>query len=100
MVLDESEGKYTSVSRSERLRSTKASRSRAIPTSRPLVADTKSWLNVGMTLNAVAPRMSGSTGTSRQPRTVRPSSSAICSMLARVLATCSSSPGRNAVPTA
>ena len=39
-------------------------------------------------------------GTSGQPRTVRPSSAAISSIRARVLATCSASPGRKAVPTA
>ncbi len=100
MVREDSDGKYASVSRSERLRSTNARRSSAMPTRRPLEADTKSWLNVGITLREVAPRMSGSTGTSRQPRTVRPSSPAICSMWARVFATCSSSPGRKAVPTA
>ena len=44
----------------------------------------------------MAPRLSGSTGTSRQPSTERFSSAAICSIRWRVLATCSSSPGRNA----
>ena len=41
---------------------------------------TKSWLNVGITPRAVWPSDSGSTGTSRQPRTARPSSAAISSM--------------------
>ncbi len=100
MVREDSDGKYTSVSCSARLRRQNARRSRAIPTRRPPAAATKSWLKVGITESAVAPSMDGSTGTSRQPRTVRPSSAAISSMRRRVLATSSSPPGRNAVPTA
>ncbi len=100
MVRDDSDGKYTSVSRSERLRRQNASRSRPMPTRRPPVAVTNSWLNVGITLIAVAPSIEASVGTSRQPRTVRPSSAAISSIRWRVLVTASSSPGRNAVPTA
>ena len=63
-------------------------------------AATNSWTNEGMQSSAVWPREEGSVGTSRQPRTVRPSSAAISSMRLRVLATCSSSPGMKAVPTA
>ena len=71
-----------------------------MPVSRWPDAVTNSWANCGITPSAVAPRQSGWIGTSRQPRTVSPSSAAISSIWVRVLATASSSPGRNAVPTA
>ncbi len=64
------------------------------------LAETNSWTNDGMQSSAVWPSEDGSVGTSRQPRTDRPSSAAISSMRLRVLATCSSSPGMKAVPTA
>jgi hypothetical protein len=82
------------------LRRQKARRSSAIPLTREPRPATKSWAKVGITLLAVAPSVESSTGTSRQPRTARPSSSAISSIRWRVLATASASPGRNAVPTA
>ncbi len=97
---EESEGKYTSVSCSARLRRHQASRSSAMPEVRPPGAATNSWLKLGITPTAVEPSVDGSVGTTRQPSTSRPSSTAISSMRPRVLATFSSSPGRNAVPTA
>lgn len=45
-----------------------------MPASSPLVSATKSWEKYGMVERAVVPSISGATGTSRQPRTVRPSS--------------------------
>ena len=45
-------------------------------------------------------RIEESVGTSRQPRTVRPSSMAISSIRRQVASTAASSPGRKAVPTA
>ena len=99
MRLD-SDGKYTSVSRSARLRRQYASRSSAMPVSRCPSPATNSWLNDGITERAVEPSVSGCTGTSRHPSTASPSSSASSSIRLRVLATSSSSPGRKAVPTA
>ena len=71
-----------------------------MPVSRWPDAVTNSCANWGITPSAVLPRQSGWVGTSRQPRTDSPSSAAISSIWVRVLATASSSPGRNAVPTA
>ncbi|CAM5491652.1 hypothetical protein SGLAM104S_08621 [Streptomyces glaucescens] len=59
---------------------------------------TKIWRKTGMVERAVAPSRSGATGTSRQPRTVRPSSPAIVSM--RETASAVPSSGRKAMPTA
>ena len=96
MVRAESDGKYTPASRSARLRSTKALRSSAMPALAP--SATKSWRKAGIVARAVAPSRSGATGTSRQPRTVRPSSAAIVSI--RETASVVSSAGRKAMPTA
>ncbi len=71
-----------------------------MPVTRLPLPATNSCTNAGITPSAVRPSELGSTGTSRQPRTSRPSSSAISSIRLRVLATCSASPGRKAVPTA
>ena len=53
-----------------------------------------------MTPRAVLPSSDGVVGTSRQPRTRRPSSAASASTDARAAASAASSSGRNAVPTA
>lgn len=96
MVRAESDGKYTSASRSARLRSTNALRSSSMPVETPSV--TKIWRKAGIVERAVAPSSSGATGTSRQPRTVRPSSAAIVSI--RETASSVPSLGRKAMPTA
>lgn len=59
---------------------------------------TKTWRKTGIVERAVAPSICGATGTSRQPRTVRPSSCAIVSM--RETASSVPSTGRKAMPTA
>ena len=64
-----------------------------------------SWAKDGMHDSAVAPSPSGFTGTSRQPRTVRPSSAAIVSIRETASAAVGSasvavSSGRKAMPTA
>ena len=100
MVRLDSDGKYTSVSLSARLRRQKAIRSSPMPRTRLPVAATKTCAKEGMHATAVLPREDESVGTSRQPRTESPSSAAISSIRLRVLAICSSSPGRKAVPTA
>ncbi len=99
MVRADSDGKYTPASRSARLRSTKALRSRAIPVAGTAVPSlTKICRKTGMVDRAVAPSSCGATGTSRQPRTVRPSSAAIVSICET--ASSAESSGRKAMPTA
>ena len=104
----------STAARSARLRSTKERRSsrvtplqttfppKAAASARAaIVSATKSWAKCGMTARAVGPTSapSGSTGTSRQPRTVRPSSSASLATSSYRAARSFSSAGRKAMPT-
>src|SRR3954451_16627609 len=120
MVRDDSDGMYSELpasraARSARLRSTKARRSsrvtplqttgppKAFSSARaPMVSATNSCAKCGMTARAVGPTSapSGSTGSSRQPRTVRPSSAARQATCPTRAARSASSTGRNATPTA
>ena len=59
---------------------------------------TNTWRNAGITSRALAPGTSASIGTSRQPRTVKPSSTNTFSASTIVAST--SSGGRNAIPVA
>ena len=63
-------------------------------------SSTNSCLNVGITRFALAPRHDGSTGTSRQPRTRRFSSTTIRSIESIAFSQSDPSDGRNAIPTA
>jgi hypothetical protein len=96
----DSDGKYTPVSRSIRLRSRNVIRSRASPSTRPVRADTNNWRNRGITDRAVAPRLSGACGTSRQPTTTRFSSAARSSICSVTFAASSASCGRKPIPAA
>src|SRR3954470_6804942 len=120
MVRDDSEGRYSELpasraERSARLRSTKARRSsrltplqttvppKAFSSARAaIVSATNSCAKCGMTARAVGPTSapSGSTGSSRQPRTVRPSSSARRATSSYRAARSPSSLGRKAMPVA
>ncbi len=59
-----------------------------------------SWRKLGIAALAVAPRQSGSTGTSRQATTCRCSSAMIVSMAAWAFSDAKWSVGRKAMPTA
>ena len=120
MVREDSEAKYSELpasvaARSARLRSTKARRSsrvtpwvvvappKAVASARAAVASaTNSWAKCGMTASAVGPMSapSGSIGTSRQPRTTRPSSPARRATSATRSERSASSWGRKATPAA
>src|SRR3954454_22640515 len=119
MVRDDSEAKYSELpastaARSARLRSTKERRSnrvtplgatvppKACASARAdMVSATNSWAKCGMTARAVGPRSapSGSIGTSRQPRTVRPSSAARRATSSTRATRSPASAGRKAMPT-
>ena len=71
-----------------------------MPDRSPAASATKIWRKVGMTDSAVAPIIDESIGTSRHPRTTRPSSAQIFSTSSAAAEHASSSAGRNAMPTA
>jgi hypothetical protein len=75
-------------------------RSSSMPDRGSPVAATNISANDGIAPRDIDPRISGLTGTSRQPRTVRPSSVAMASIDVRAEAACSGSIGRNAMPQA
>ena len=96
-------GKYTpSSSCSTRLRTTKHLRSRSTPESCgwPSGVVTKTCRNDGSASAACWPIMALSIGTSRQPRTCKPSAAAIFSMPLRAAASASASRGRKPMPVA
>ena len=97
-VRDDSDGKYTSVLFSTRLRTQNARRSNTSWSTS--AAARKTCRNCGMVPRAVAPTMSETTGSTRQPSTSRPSSAAIRSISATWPAASLSSAARKAVPTA
>ncbi|CAB4674511.1 unannotated protein [freshwater metagenome] len=100
MVRADSDGKYTLVSRSARLRSAKATRSSSMPPIAGLVEATNNCSKVGMTSRAVEPIIELFVGTGRQPRTFNPSVSAIAAIAALTATTSVGSCGRYAVPAA
>ena len=66
----------------------------------PSAAATKNCFIVGITARAVAPRQSGWIGRSRQPSTIRPSSTTMSSIAASAFSSAIVSVGRNAMPAA
>jgi len=95
----DSEAKYTPRALSERLRTRKARLSRSSPRA-PSGAFRKSWRNTGMQSRAMRPIIESSNGTSRQPRTSRPSSATIASIRPTARARSAPSLGRKAMPAA
>ena len=85
---------------STRLRTQKARRSRSSgePTVAPGPGAMKTCSTRGWARRAVSPRVESSTGTTRQPRTTRPSSSATVATWLRALAASSGSWGKKARP--
>lgn len=75
-------------------------RSSAMSFAVPSASETKIWRKAGIVERAVAPSSCGATGTSRQPRTVRPSAAAIVSICETAAALSASSTGRKPMPTA
>ena len=66
----------------------------------PAVSLMSNCLNIGIAARDVAPRQLASVGTSRQARTVSPSSPMMFSIAACALSALTLSMGRNAMPTA